>query len=228
MYFHQTTTELGDMVDEIQLEIPEVPVEAINLHCRRAIIEFCELSHFWREEVGPIRVVKGADGEMVEEYDLPVPQSRYVASVMKVTTIKNNRLITLQRAENRENLVILHRHDQDEVFYRYWQDTPFTIRFAPADRLEGQDMSIEAALVPNELNKTIEFSAEILRNYRDALTAGAKARLYKIPRKPWSDVGQYQVNREFFEREATASLRHQARGFSRLPDKAPDKERKFY
>lgn len=208
---HRTIDLPDELIDEIQFEIPEAPYDSIAHYLRRAVIDFCEKSHYWQEDIGPIRVTSASI-----EYDLPVSRTFAVVSVLEVSFADTTEQKELVRCQT------------DDVQYRYWQSTPFSISFYPLDELNETDVSVIAALKPEIYNNTFKFSENILRDFRDAIVAGAKALLYKTPRKPWTDAGQFQMNDGLFESKAAEALRRQGRGYSRLPDRSVRKQRVYF
>ncbi len=204
---HRTTSDLDNLIDEIQFEMPEAAYDAIVLHLRRSIIKFCEDSHYWQEDIGPVRVVSVSNS-----YDLPLSRSIALVGVMSVSTADK----------------VFERCETDDVKYRFWQDSPFSILLYPNDEFIGQDLSIAAALKPTIQGDAFKVSESLVEQYRDALIAGAKAALYKTPRKPWTDLNQAQINDSIFDAIASDALRHVARGHLRVPDRTPNKVREFY
>lgn len=201
------------IVNEIQFELPEAPHDSIIHHLKQSIIEFCERSNYWKENVGPIRVFKD-----VTEYDVPVYQGVTVVSVLNVFAIGS---------DGKE--IILERVLTPDVKYRFWQYTPFTISFYPLEELDGLDVAIFSSLKPSDLVDEFKFSEHILLDYSDAIVSGAKARLYATPRKPWTDPAHHQLNKSQFTTAIGEALRAQGRGYSRLPDRASkQKSRSFY
>lgn len=208
---HKTTSNIDDLVNEIQFEIPEAVFDAIQLFVRRSIVSFCEKSHYWREDIGPVRITAQA-----AEYDLPIGRTVDVIEVEKM-------FANMDGAE-----LILERSKTDDVRYRFWQSTPTTFTVAPLDMLAGNDLSIICSLKPQLHGSQFKFSEQILVDHRDAVLSGAKSMLYKVPRKPWTDLQQAQINFSDFEAKAAAARRTVARGYSISPDRITRKARPFY
>lgn len=207
---HPVTANLDPLINEIQLELPEAPYNAMIHHLRRSIIEFFEISNSWVEEVGPIWAV-----EDIDTYDLLAVTGLKINSVIRVHTIIANRQVELERTKD------------NGVRFRYWQGSPSQISIAPMDELKNRNVYISASLSPViDKNGKIQVSEYLFRDFHDAFIAGAKARLYKIPRKDWTDPNLYAENRRIFDYEAKEALRFRARGYSRLPDRAPVKKKR--
>lgn len=204
---HRLVSIPDDLINEVQFEIPEAPYDSIVLFMRRALCDFCEISHYWQEEIGPLMPQLGAYA-----YDIDAPRGSSIVSVLKVSTADNE----------------LHRSQDEGVRYRFWQSSSGAIEISPIDELAGKSISIIAALQPEVDGNNFKFSETILRDYRDAIAAGTKAKLYMIPRKPWTDLNLAQANAVKFQDQAGEALRARGRGFSKLPDRSIPKKREFY
>lgn len=210
MQAHRAIDVPEDLIDSIQFEIPEAPHDSVEHYLRRSITEFCEKSHYWQEDIGPVRVVGNLD-----EYELSVPRRVSIVTVHNIFFTEQDRTVELPRSEG-------------DLTYRYWQPTPFTFKPEPRDRLVGKDLSVIVSLRPELYNGSFKVSQFLIQEYRDALIAGAKAALYMVPRKPWTDFQLSQLNSSIFSRAVEAALRTKGRGYSRLPDRAVRKPRSFY
>ncbi len=210
---HRLTEIPESIIDEIGFEIPEAPYDSVVWALKKSIAEFCELSHYWKEDIGPVRVLAGCT-----DYDVSAFGNASIISILEIKTVTGDgRSIELERSSS------------DCVRYRFWQHTPFTITISPVDELIGIDLSVFAALKPQENSSDFEFSENILTDFQDSIIAGAKAKLYEVPRKPWFDPSLYQKNRAEFVSAGSDALRSQARGYSHLPDKSvKQKARSFY
>jgi hypothetical protein len=206
-----------DVINEIHLEIPEANIASITHFLRRAVIEFCEKSHYWQEDIGPVTV-----GEDVTEYDLPVSNSFSLVSVMKVfflDVMGNEVRLSPAQSGNSES---------PDLKYRYWQPTPFTLCFYPYDELIDKEISIVAAIKPELYNNSFKFSDYIIKDFREAIIAKAKACLYKIPRKEWTDINEARLNESIFMEKTREALRRQNAGYSSIPYRGEKKIRLYY
>lgn len=213
MISHRLSEIPESAIDEIQFEIPEASIDSVIWAIKKSIEEFCELSHYWKEDIGPVRVVPGCS-----DYDIAAYGNAAIVSIINIkTNSTDGRSIQLERIPT------------DDVRYRFWQYTPFSITVSPVDELTGLDLSVFAALKPIDCSSRFEFSEHILIDYQDAILSGARARLYEVPRKPWFDPALHQKNRSIFVAAASDALRSQGRGYSRLPDRSSkQKARSFY
>ena len=155
------------LIDEIQFEIPEAPFHSVEKYLKTSIVTFCEKSNYWQEDLTSIEVV-----ENVISYSIPQPVTTDVVNVISIYT---DECQELQRSQGAD------------IEFRYWLENPFTIAVAPTEKLSGRSLIITASVKPKIESENFEFSTWLLRDYREALIAGAKAMLYKSPRKPWTD-----------------------------------------
>jgi hypothetical protein len=205
---HKTAVIPENFYDEIIFEITEANRDSVGLYLQRAVIEFCEKSHFWQEDIGPLRVVAATNS-----FDISPPRGLSVVSIVGVLA-------------SGEELV---RSADASVPYRYTQKSPFAISVEPHDQLIGSDVSIYAALKPDiKPGDSFKCSEALLDQYRDAIITGAKSLLYKVPRKPWTDMQLAQSYWQLFETASSEALRTQARGFLRIADKTTETKRPFY
>lgn len=205
---HKTAVIPENFHDEIVFEIPEANRDSVGLYLQRAVIEFCEKSHFWQEDIGPLRVVATTNS-----YDISPPRGLSVVSVIGVFA----------------NSCELVRSDDPDITYRYFQNSPFAIAVEPHAELIGSDLSIYAALKPDiKPGDSFKCSEALLDQYRDVIISGAKSMLYKVPRKPWTDTQLANNYWQSFEVASSEALRTQARGFLRIADKTTEVKRPFY
>ncbi|WP_020209041.1 hypothetical protein [Gilvimarinus chinensis] len=210
---HRLTSNVDEIINNVNLSVQGIPFDLVDYHVKRALVDFCRESHFWLEDIGPVRVVQASN-----TYDVPVSQYQRAITIHQIIATKGDDVIELQRSSD------------PNVQYRFWQYSDFTFEVHPHIPLIGYDLSIIAALEPGIIgpSRAIKVSQSLLDAWVDALTAGALARLQRIPGKEWTDLGQSQFNESTFKREARRARRQKSRGFSGAPDKPVRKARKFY
>src|SRR5690606_35570418 len=147
--------------------------------------------HWWLEDVGPIRVISGID-------NYPVGTSRYakIVTIEKVGAYNDSEELVWFSATN----------DASVTDWRFWPDSSFSIDVFPNDELTGKDLVVLCSLKPRVYNSTFKVSEELVEEYRDGLVAGAKALIYKIPNKEWTDLNQAALHNSMFEAEANKAL----------------------
>lgn len=210
---HRTTTNVDQVIDEVQLAVPGAPHDLVSHHVKRALVDFCRESHYWLENIGPLQVV-----EATNTYDVPVSQYQRAVTVHQVI------------AEQGASRKILKRTEDTRVSERFFQYSDFAFEIHPHSSLVGYNMTIIASLEPVLVgaNKVIRVSESVLTAYHDAIVAGALSRVLKVPSKPWTDLQQASINREEFQQQALSARRAVARGFSGAPDGGKNVPRSFF
>jgi hypothetical protein len=208
---HSTASIPEDMVNEIQIEMPEAPYDLVVQQLQQACREFCEKSNYWIENAVELTIV--ADQET---YNLTISNAgKEIVGVNKVYDQDEN---------------VYEKCATKEVYRGWWQSTPETVDVYAGEDITGYVVQIEVSIKPKLNAGAFLVSAPLLSNYREALLAGTKSKLYKIPRKPWTDFNLSKYNEAIFIAESDSARANQARGFSRFPTdtRTPDKKRSFY
>ena len=208
MILPHTVMEIpSDMVDDIQFEMAEVPYDYIETLLRRACIEFCEQSRYWQENIDSLTML--AD---TSHYVLSVTPTKKLVSLMQVFV----------------DGVEWERGESDNHNNRYYQYTPESIDFYPVTPCVGNVITMVAAIKPAEVDDVMLVSVPLLNDYRAALISHAKSALYRIPRKPWTDLQQAQLNEVILNAAVEKARLTQARGYAMQTVSAPVKTRPFY
>ena len=201
---HRVTEDLSDLTRELLLLMPGLG-ESLAIHyLQRAIIKFCEVSSFWHEGLEITKI----DG--VVTYDLSLGAHLQIVDVKRVE---------LDGEEVRQNV-----KDMGSVA-RWMQRSSDTIELY----LDTGDVaSITVAVKPKLHKGVFKVSELILTDYRDALIKGAKAELFAIPKRDWTDMVAAQMNGMAFEAAASAAANRQASGFSRIPRRPSPRAYRFF
>lgn len=209
---HRTTTNVDQVIDEVQLSVPDAPHDLVSHHAKRAVVDFCRDSHYWVENIGPLQIV-----EATNTYDVPVSQYQRAVTIHRIVAEQGSSKFKLRRTQDAR------------VKYRFWQNSDFSFEVHPHTRLVGYDMKIIASLEPVLVgaNKVIRVSESVLVAYHDAIVAGALSRIQRIGGKPWTDVQSAAMNNDVFIQQSRAARRAVARGFSGAPDGGKNVPRSF-
>lgn len=204
---HPYTTDLDELMNDVRLEIPALTELAIEHALRRTIIEFCEKSHFWQEEIGPVLAIR----------DVPVYEvapSRYYGLV-QVKEVLNDSGERLAYGEGNPEWSFVH-------------DSPSHIRLMPIDRMVGHRFGVIAALKPKEYKGEFRVSERVLSDYFDALCAGTKSRLMRVPGKEYTNPDYAMAYWQQFEQAANDALVRAGRDFARVSHRVASKPRSFF
>ena len=201
---HRVTEDLSDLTRELQLLMPGIGETLATHYLQRAIVKFCEVSSFWHEG---LEITKQ---EGVVTYDLNL------GAYLQIVDVKR---VEVDGDEVRQNV-----NDMGSVA-RWMQRSPDTIELY----LDTGDVVTITVAVKPKLHKGVFKASElILTDYRDALIKGAKAELFAIPKRDWTDMTAAQMNGMAFESAASAAANRQASGFSRIPRRPSPRAYRFF
>lgn len=211
-YSTPTRRAIDELLNEIQMDFPEAPHQFIENVARQSCIRFCELSLYWQEYLGAVYVVRD-----LFEYDVPVPPYAKLIEIERVFLDEDGE----ERNFEKSPIDTLSR-------YRFWNPLNNILMLYPNDVLAEKSVGVIAALKPDREAENFTVPDALLDDHYDALVAGARSRLYRIPRQPWSDPGHYQENQAIFEEAARKARRNMRRGYQSAPDRINATPRTYY
>lgn len=203
---HRTTEDCSDLIRDLVVEFP-IASDALLTHAlRHAFISFCEKSHFWHMQLDTLIVEDG-----VTNYELSAGNYFLLLDIKKVTVPDG------EVKQSAKDLGIYARWDQSSA------DSIDLYSIDP-----GDEVTIIAAVKPKEYNGEFKFSKLILDDYRAAILDGARAHLFRLPKKEWTDLQQFQLCDSLFNASCSEARRRQVDSFSRLGNKVTQKPREFF
>ena len=203
---HRITEDCSELTRELVLDFHTCP-DAVLIHAiRRAFSTFCEKSHFWHMDLDVIQVEDG-----VTTYDISAGNYFILLDVKRVV---------VPDGEVKQSATDL------GIYARWDQRSMDSIDLYSIDA--GDEVTITAAVKPREYNEVFKFSSLILTDYRDTILDGARARLFKMPQKEWTDLRLSQVHEAAFNSSCDEARRRQVDSFSRLGNRVTEKARTFY
>jgi len=191
--------DLLDWVPSVQADVPNCPTPMMVDAIRQVVIDFCRRSRYWRHECSPL-VTTVVDGAAIREYELDTPvQTRVVA-------IRSLRLEGKALAEMSMDAL-----DNEEPGWRTATGTPSGYALTDTgtvlldgDPVENSELAATVALMPSQDAQTC--GDIIYADFRDAVTAGASARLKSMSDKPWTDPNLVMLRRSEYEAGVTAAM----------------------
>ena len=203
---HRTTEDCSDLIRDLVVEFP-IASDALLTHAlRHAFIAFCEKSHFWHMQLDTLIAEDG-----VTNYELSAGNYFLLLDIKKVTVPDG------EVKQSAKDLGIYARWDQSSA------DSIDLYSIDP-----GDEVTIIAAVKPKEFNGELKFSKLILDDYRAAILNGARAYLFRLPKKEWTDLQQFQLCDSLFNTACGEARRRQVDSFSRLGNRVTEKARPFY
>lgn len=203
---HRITEDCSDLIRDLVVEFP-IASDALLTHAlRRAFSNFCEKSHFWHMQLDTVTVEDG-----VTNYELS-PGNYFLLLDIKKVTVPDGEVKQSAKPTG--------------IYARWDQSSADSIDLFSIDH--GDEVTIIAAVKPKEYNDTFKFSELILSDYRAAILDGARAYLFRLPKKEWTDLQQFQLCDSLFNASCSEARRRQVDSFSRLGNKVTEKPREFY
>ena len=201
---------VSDLLTSLQAAAPEAPQLTLKRVLLETAREFCLYTKAWRTTLAPIDVA--AD---TPEYVLTLPAGTKLVDVM--SAVFNDERVLVARTQR--------QLDERDPKWRSRTGTPRNITRVdtatvwlhpyPATAFTG-GLRTRVALMPTLQATTLDDT--LVDEHRDALEAGAIARLLLMPRREWSEktTGAYHQQR-FEEMKAEARVRAAAEHQGNVP-----------
>lgn len=168
---------IEEMLQEVSPdEVPGCPRPLVFKHVRKAALDFCRRTQWFRATLDPITTVKG-----ITEYTLDgVPDDVKFNSVLWV------------KLGGRE--LAAHEYDLSD------DGLAIVLAAAPAETVRN-NLEIRAVLEPSKTFQTLE--KNLFESWSDAIAAGALGRLRRIPGRHWSNPSQAMFDSQEYENGIT-------------------------
>lgn len=202
---------LADLHNEVLLDCPSVPPPLLEDAAYRAAWHFCHTARLWRETLAPLALVAGQAA-----YPLTGPAGTQVLGVVRC----KDRLSGLPLTPKTELEL--------DTEFPGWEDIRATgpsMFFQPSgnvlrlvytpDQDQADAMDVRVFLAPATAATVLP--DETFLEHRDALIAGARGRLQRMPGRPWSNPDQALLNTAIFEQAAHDARRSAFKSGTRGP-----------
>lgn len=194
-----STTRYTDLFNEVLPEMPGCSTALAENAIRNAVIAFCRDSWVWKHNPDKQAIVSGT-----AEYSLESPAGSDVAEIMLLT----QEGVQLQPLS-------AEKADAGEAGYVLSEDrTTVTLYPTPAVNVTN-GLSFTLAVAPRRASTT--FPSWIFSRYLDSLAVGAKARLMRMPAKPWTNMEAGDAYLKEFRAGATAAKAEAVRNLPWAP-----------
>lgn len=205
-----STTAWSAWYDEVLADLPGCPRSLAQHHIRRAAITFCELSFCWQQTLDPMDVDAG---EPEYPYELP-PSARVVRPEQVWYDGRPLEPQTLaELAERYESWTTVSGTPRYFV-----QDNPEILRLVPIPEAAlANGLVCRVSLAPT--GTATGLPSWLFNRYHDAIAHGAKARLFAMQKKPWSDAGLAAYHKGQFDQLAGGAQLQAGKGYTRAPQR---------
>lgn len=203
-----TETPWSAWFDEVVSDVPGSPSPPLVTNAvRNAAIEFCDRSWVYRVELDPM-----PGEENVPDYALESPIKKTV--VVKVLRLWYDKKEIYPKTQ--DDLASMYAHWPSQAGTPQWftQRDPEVLLLVPMPAATLVDaLSAQIAIKPSRVATCIDTA--IYEKYLEEIAHGAKARLFAMSRKPWSDA-KLQADHQAQFTDAIGRARVQAvRGHTR-------------
>jgi hypothetical protein len=205
-------TSYESLLPEIIPMVPGCPDTLIENNIRAAVIEFCEKSEAYQQELDPVTTVAN-----IYEYDLEPPPQTSVCKILWATHLGEEiEAITTALLEQREPKW---RDSNYAGRPKYFvKQNPSTFWLVPVPNLtQVSSTIIRAVLKPTYTSTACDDG--VMSDYREAIINGALFRLLRMPSKDWTDYAGAQVYGSLFNEGLVYAERKARQGDVRVSRK---------
>lgn len=197
------TVAISTFINEVAGDVPGAPYPTIERQFQRTLVDFCQRTWVWQTTLGPLTAIKDRGLYTV------VPDQSLSAKVLSVLAMRHRDLDLSAKTEaqlDREEPGWRDRQNKRASFFIPRQFGEFRLVPKPAETVARSITDIVVALYPE---RTItEVPDSLADPWYEALAAGARARLMKMPGREWSDLKMAAVaENEYAEGVADAKYR---------------------
>lgn len=203
-------TDISSLCSRVTPELTGCPDVVAIEYLRDAVIEFCDRSWYWAEELSPINTVANT-----ATYTLSAPSGESIIS--SIISVSHKDTVLKRRTETEMDRLISGWKDEGGLQANSYTSTVVNvIRLYPypTDSVTGA-IKARVALKPSRTATTIPQS--IYDNYLEAIAAGAKSRLMAMTNQPWSNPAMSAYYQSIFDRGITSAKIVFVRGFNNSP-----------
>jgi hypothetical protein len=188
---------LSEWLDEVMPAIAGAEVGFVQRHILYGAIDFCKMSLAWNEDAAPINIVVDTAA-----YNLVSPiTNTEIVEVMELYV--DSEIVTPSTwREITDNYADAKTLTGSAIHYVQNYAEKLTLFKIPNAAITG-GLTYKVAIKPTRIATVINDS--IGSRYYDAIADAAKARLFEIPSKPWSDGQASLFYKSKFEAAAQAA-----------------------
>lgn len=204
----------SDLENDVLLACPGVPPPLLKDAIFRTVWSFAHMSRTWRESMAPLTLVAGQ-----HTYALTAPTGAAPMGVLRCKHVPSGMPLEPISERDLDHEFPGWEDNAANAPSMYFQPTADTIRvvYTPSENVVDA-LDIGVLLVPAADATAVPDG--VFFEYRDALIAGARARLQAMPNMPWTSPEYAMANAGVYEqavRQARQNVfKSRTRGPSRL------------
>lgn len=204
-----TTVKWAAWFDDVLPDVPGCGQPLATIHIRGAAIDFCKKSLAWRVDMDPLSAIANQG-----EYDFDLDTGTVLVRVLQVWYQKKPLISTDANTLNDWSA-----HWPSEVGTPlYWtQENPSdSLILVPMPAAALAD-AITAKLAVKPSQASTFADARLYEEWRETIASGAKARLFALKKKPWTDPGLATYHKSQFDSKVAEAQLAAAKGFTGKP-----------
>lgn len=196
-------------LDDVMPSLSGIEIELVTTHIRSSAIEFCEQSYAWRVDMLPVTVNANQRQYLINS---PYDDAEIVRVEQAFLNDKELRVTSASALAQRDINFLSHKAIPVNYVQEY-TDRMSLYPLANADFNKGLTckLSLRPSRVANGMNDSIG------KRYFEAIAQGTKARLFEMPKKPWSDGNLSVYHRAKFNMMVKMARDEVASGYGRGP-----------
>ncbi|HWQ39177.1 MAG TPA: hypothetical protein VNM24_11325 [Burkholderiales bacterium] len=203
-----TTKAWTAWYDEVLPDVPGCPQAVAKNAIRNAAIDFCERSLIWRADMEPISAVANQ-----AEYDFE-PEAG--AAVVKVVRLWYDKKEIYPQTPEQLAERYAHWPSQAGTPLYYTQERPDAVILVPYPNADlAGALTGKLALKPTRASTA--GPAFLFEEWLEAIACGAKARLFAMKKKPWTDGELAGHHQAMFDHAIAKTMRRASQGHTRAP-----------
>lgn len=200
-----TLQPFSKFYDYVLPDIPGFVTGVIDIALRNAAIEFCEKSAIWKQTLDQIALVSGRS-----QYDvIPHTSQAKLADVLEAELGSGG---WLEPVTTRDVVVAGSSRTGAPKGMLFYDDEIITVDPIPT---ASDTLQLLVSLKP--ARAATQLPSFLLERWIDVIAAGAKSRLMRMSKKPWTNLTMAAAYEADFQREISAAHITAARNRQRTP-----------
>lgn len=180
------TTPLEDAYSRVTPYVQGAPDQTVLHHLREAAIEFCSRTLIWRATLAAVVTVVDHG-----TYTLPLLDESALVKILRYSFDgQDDRAVVSPDT----GLDLLDRGDSADAV---WTDDLVTFKVSPVPATAAKEMILTVALKPSQ--DALEIPAFLFEHHIRSIAAGAISTISAMPRQPWSDLKQADIQAGVFK-----------------------------
>lgn len=183
---------ISDFIPRLLVDAPECPDETARQAIVASAMELCKDAFVWNAIGDPIPLIDG-----IADYDIESPDDGRPVGVMQAW-LPSRRLTPKTLADLGSSMADWTSAQSSEPVYFNNVAGNAVVRVFPTPMNANRvPLTLRVAFAPTRDATTLD--DDLVDEWDEAILQGARARLFRQPRKPWTDLLQSKVESDLFD-----------------------------